>query len=214
MLQETAKQLLQEYPHLSIRALHADFAGNPAVMKALALDHKAIAFFGSSLGNFTQLESAAFLRQTAALMGPDDVFLLGLDLKKSASILIPAYDDAQGVTAAFNLNILQRINHELGGNFILAAFEHLARYNAVYGRIEMHLRSRIAQQVTIARTHQRIAFAAGETIHTENSYKYTLEDIQALGAQAHLALHRTWLDHQGYFVVALFRPESRLLKKP
>jgi len=204
-LEECAQKLLAEYSHLSIRAMHADFAGNPGIIGALHLDKKAIAFFGSNLGNFTREESLDFLQGTAAMMGPDDVSLLGIDLKKSPALLVPAYDDAQGVTAEFNLNLLQRMNRELGANFHVQGFEHVALYNEAHGRIEMHLRSRWAQQVTIARTAQTISFAAGETIHTENSYKYSVEDIQALGRRAHLALHRTWFDRQHYFLLGLFR---------
>ena len=140
------------------------------------------------------------------MMGADDVFLLGIDLKKSTRLLLPAYDDAQGVTAAFNLNVLQRINRELGGDFDLRCFEHVALYNAACGRIEMHLRSLRAQEVTIAKLAQSVTFAAGETIHTENSYKYSLDDIQAMGDRAGFQLDKTWCDGQGYFLVALFRP--------
>ena len=207
-LEESAQKLLAEYSLLSIRAMHADFAGNPGIIGALHLDKKAIAFFGSNLGNFTRAESLDFLQGTAAMMGPDDVFLLGIDLKKSPALLVPAYDDAQGVTAEFNLNLLHRMNRELGANFHVQGFEHVALYNEAHGRIEMHLRSRWAQQVTIARTAQIISFAAGETIHTENSYKYSVEDIRALGRRAHLALHRTWFDRQHYFLLGLFRRDS------
>ena len=207
-LEESAQKLLAEYASLSIRAMHADFAGNPGVIGALHLDRKAIAFFGSNLGNFTREESLDFLQGTAAMMGPDDVFLLGIDLKKSPALLVPAYDDAQGVTAAFNLNLLHRINRELGANFHVHGFEHFVLYNEAHGRIEMHLRSRWAQQVSIARTEQTIHFAAGETIHTENSYKYSVEDIRALGRRAHLTLSRTWFDRQRYFLLGLFRRAS------
>jgi len=204
-LEDSAQKLLAAYAHLSIRAIHADFAGNPGVIQALRLEKKALAFFGSNLGNFTREESLDFLQGTAALMGPEDVFLLGVDLKKSLTLLLPAYDDAQGVTAAFNLNLLHRMNRELGANFHVPAFVHLALYNEAHGRIEMHLRSLWAQHVTIAKTAQTIYFAAGETIHTENSYKYSLEDIRALGRHAGLTLSRTWFDRQRYFVLGLFR---------
>lgn len=207
-LEESAQKLLAEYAHLSIYAIHADFAGNPGVIQALRLEKKALAFFGSNLGNFTREESLDFLQGMAALMGPEDVFLLGVDLKKSLMLLLPAYDDAQGVTAAFNLNLLHRMNRELGANFHVPAFAHLALYNEEHGRIEMHLRSRWAQHVTIATTAQTISFAAGETIHTENSYKYSIEDIHALGRHAGLTLSRTWFDRQHYFVLGLFRRES------
>src|SRR5262245_41597227 len=159
-LEESAQKLLAEYSHLSIRAMHADFAGNPGIIGALHLDKKAIAFFGSNLGNFTRAESLDFLQATAAMMGPDDVFLLGIDLKKSPALLVPAYDDAQGVTAEFNLNLLHRMNHELGANFHVQGFEHVALYNEEHGRIEMHLRSRVTQPVHSAREETTIHFAA------------------------------------------------------
>jgi dimethylhistidine N-methyltransferase len=207
-LEESAQKLLAEYAYLSIRAIHADFAHNPGVIQTLHLGKKALAFFGSNLGNFSRAESLAFLQGIAALMGPEDVFLLGVDLKKSRALLLPAYDDAQEVTAAFNLNLLHRINRELGANFHVPAFAHVALYNEEHGRIEMHLRSRWAQHVTITKTAQTIAFAAGETIHTENSYKYSLEDIRALGRHASLTLDRTWFDRHHYFLMGLFRREA------
>jgi dimethylhistidine N-methyltransferase len=206
MLKQAAGQLLKAFPHMSIQALHADFTGNPGVIQQLPIGKKVIAFFGSSLGNLTPEESIAFLRQVAAIMGPEDVFLLGIDLKKSAAVLVPAYNDSQGVTAAFNLNILQRINRELDGNFDLHSFEHVAFYNEEHGRIEMHLRSRWAQHVTIAKVDQVVRFAAAETIHTENSYKYSVDEVRDLGRHANLLLRRTWFDRQRAFLVGLFRP--------
>jgi dimethylhistidine N-methyltransferase len=205
MLKQAAAQLLEEFSHISIQALHADFTGHPGVIRHLPIHQKAIAFFGSSLGNITPEESVDFLRQTAAIMQPEDVLLLGLDLKKSAALLVPAYDDRQGVTAAFNLNLLHRINRELGGNFDLQHFEHVALYNKVHGRIEMHLRSRKAQQVTIAAIGQVVTFAAGETIHTENSYKYSVDEVREMGRCANLTLSQTWFDDKRYFLVGLFR---------
>jgi L-histidine Nalpha-methyltransferase len=206
ILWDTAQQLLQEYNHIEIRAMHADFSGQPEVIQAFQLEKKAVAFLGSSLGNFTPEESVAFLRRTAAIMGPEDVFLLGIDLKKSPAILVPAYDDAQGVTAAFNLNVLHRINRELGGRFDLHSFEHLALYNEAEGRIEMHLRSLQAQRVPIRKIAPVVSFAKDETIHTESSYKYNVDDVRDLGYEAHLVLRRTWFDARRYFLLALFRP--------
>jgi L-histidine Nalpha-methyltransferase len=206
ILWDMAQRLLQEYSHIEIRAMHADFAGQPEVIQAFQLEKKAVAFFGSSLGNFTPEESVAFLRRTAAIMGPEDVFLLGLDLKKSPAILVPAYDDAQGVTAAFNLNVLHRINRELGGQFDPHNFEHLALYNEEQGRIEMHLRSLQAQRVPIVKIAPAVSFAKDETIHTESSYKYSVDEVRDLGYEAHLVLRRTWFDARRYFLLALFRP--------
>lgn len=201
----TAKLLLADFPHLTISALHADFAQQPDVIQQLDLEVKAIAFLGSSMGNFTTPESLTFLRRMQDMMGIDDVFLLGIDLKKSPRLLCPAYDDAQGVTAAFNLNLLRRINRELGGNFDLDTFEHVALYNESLGRIEMHLRSLRTQDIAITELAQSVRFVCGETIHTENSYKYSLDDIRSLAAQANLRLEQTWLDRQRLFLVALLR---------
>jgi L-histidine N-alpha-methyltransferase len=206
VLWDTANQLLQEYSYVEIHAMHADFAGQPEVIQAFQLDQKAVAFFGSSLGNFTPAESLEFLQRTAAIMGPEDVFLLGIDLKKSPAILVPAYDDAQGVTAAFNLNVLHRINRELGGRFDPQSFEHLALYNDEQGRIEMHLRSRLAQRVPIIKIEQVVSFSKDETIHTESSFKYSVDEVRDLGYQANLVLRRTWFDARRYFLLALFRP--------
>jgi L-histidine N-alpha-methyltransferase len=205
VLWDTANRLLQEYSHSEIRAMHADFAGQPEVIQAFQLEKKAVAFFGSSLGNFTPEESVQFLQRTAAIMGPEDVFLLGIDLKKSPAILLPAYDDAQGVTAAFNLNVLHRINRELGGRFDPQNFEHLALYNDQQGRIEMHLRSRLAQRVPIIALEQVVSFGKDETIHTESSYKYSVDEVRDLGYQANLVLRRSWFDARRYFLLALFR---------
>jgi dimethylhistidine N-methyltransferase len=206
ILWHTAHRLLQEYSHVEIHAMHADFAGQPEVIQAFQLEKKAVAFFGSSLGNFTPAESVEFLRRTAAILGPEDVFLLGIDLKKSPAILLPAYDDAQGVTAAFNLNVLHRINRELGGRFDPQSFDHLALYNDEQGRIEMHLRSRQAQRVPIVKIEQVVSFGKDETIHTESSYKYSVDEVRDLGYQADLVLRRTWFDARRYFLLALFRP--------
>jgi L-histidine N-alpha-methyltransferase len=206
VLWDTANRLLQEYSHIEIRAIHADFAGQPEVIQAFQLEKKAVAFFGSSLGNFTPAESVEFLQRTAAIMGPEDVFLLGIDLKKSPAILVPAYDDAQGVTAAFNLNVLHRINRELGGRFDPQSFEHLALYNDAQGCIEMHLRSRQAQRVPIVKIDQVVSFGKDETIHTESSFKYSVDEVRDLGYQANLVLRRTWFDARRWFLLALFRP--------
>src|SRR5262245_39965956 len=206
VLWDTANRLLQEYSHIEIRAMHADFAGQPEVIQAFQLEKKAVAFLGSSLGNSTPEESVRFLQRTAAIMGPEDVFLLGIDLKKSPAIMLPAYDDAQGVTAAFNLNVLHRINRELGGQFELQSFEHLALYNNERGCIEMHLRSRHAQRVPIVQIEQVVSFDKDETIHTESSYKYSVDEVRDMGYQANLVLRRTCFDARRSFLLALFRP--------
>jgi dimethylhistidine N-methyltransferase len=206
VLWDTANRLLQEYSYAEIHAMHADFSEQPEVIQAFQLEKKAVAFFGSSLGNFTPAESVGFLQRMAAMLGPEDAFLLGIDLKKSPAILLPAYDDPQGVTAAFNLNVLHRMNHQLGGRFDLQSFEHLALYNDAQGCIEMHLRSRRAQRVPIIEIEQVVSFDKDETIHTESSYKYSVDEVRDLGYQANLVLRRTWFDARRWFLLALFRP--------
>jgi len=133
------------------------------------------------------------------LLNPGEGFLLGVDLKKDESVLIPAYDDALGVTAAFNLNLLGRINRELGGEFDLGAFRHRALYNREAGRVEMHLESRRAQTVAIRTLGLEVPFAAGEMIHTESSYKFRGDQIVALAAETGFELRRTWADSKGWF---------------
>jgi L-histidine N-alpha-methyltransferase len=205
LILDTANRLLDEYTHIKIQAIHADFAQQPEVIQALELETKAIAFLGSTLGNFTPAESLQFLQRIAAILGPDDLLLLGIDLKKSPAVILPAYDDAQGVTAAFNMNMLHRINSELGGRFSPRNFQHIALYDAERGCIEMRLRSLIAQQVPIAKIGRTISFSKEETIHTESSYKYSANEIRDLAYQANFILRRVWFDAEQRFLVALFR---------
>src|SRR5262249_49090181 len=146
---------------------------------------------------------AAFLRRIQGTMTPADRMLVGVDLRKDPAVLEAAYDDAAGVTAAFNLNLLARINHELNGNFDVSAFQHRAIYNQDLGRIEMYLVSTRAQRVTIGRLGLTVRFAAGETIHTENSYKYSLAEINAVAAAAGLQDQCAWPDAGGRFSLHL-----------
>src|SRR5205814_6121515 len=142
------------------------------------------------IGNLTHDEAVSMLRDLRSVLNPGDALFLGADLRKSKSILEPAYDDALGVTAAFNLNLLQRINRELGGNFDLEKFAHRAFYDEERGRVEMHLVSREAQRVRIA--DYEVSFAAGETIHTENSYKYDDETLARLAQESGVSVEREW----------------------
>src|SRR5262249_7123475 len=151
-----------------------------------------ILWLGSNIGNFTREEAAAFLLRIRDTMTSVDRMLVGVDLRKDRAVLVPAYDDAAGVTAAFNLNLLARINCELDGDFDLSAFRHRALYNSDLGRIEMYLVSTRVQTVTIRRIGLIVKFAAGEMIHTENSYKYNLAEIDAVAAAAGLQDHRYW----------------------
>jgi L-histidine Nalpha-methyltransferase len=162
-------------------------------------------FLGSTIGNFNRSEAMTFLSRLAKRMRPGDHLLLGADLVKARARLISAYDDPLGVTAAFNLNLLARINRELDGHFDLSRFRHQARYNERYSRIEMHLRSRVAQQVHIGALDLTIPFAADETIWTESSHKFRAEDIAALGRRSGWTCVRQWVDGEWGFAETLLR---------
>lgn len=166
---------------------------------------KLVLYIGSSIGNFEPFQAGALLRKLRTSLNPGDALLLGTDMRKPTSILIPAYDDARGVTAAFNKNILAHINRELGANFNLDAFAHRAVWNSEESRIEMHLESLQEQVVTIPAIETSIRFCAGETIHTENSYKFTLPMLDAISKNGGFRIERTWSDPRVWFTVHLLR---------
>ncbi|HEY5790965.1 MAG TPA: L-histidine N(alpha)-methyltransferase, partial [Gammaproteobacteria bacterium] len=162
-----------------------------------------VAFFpGSSIGNFEPAAAVGLLQRLRELVGSGGALLIGADLVKDAARLEAAYDDVQGLTAAFNLNLLARLNRELDTDFDLARFDHRARYDEEAQRVEMHLVSRVAQRVTLG--EREIDFAAGESIHTENAYKYTREGFRELAARAGCVPWREWSDPEGLFAVFLF----------
>jgi L-histidine Nalpha-methyltransferase len=163
-----------------------------------------VMFLGSTIGNFRRLAAAHFLRDIRHLMRPGDALILGADLLKPEPALVNAYDDPAGVTAAFNLNLLGRLNRELGANFDLREFEHEARFDPVASAIEMHLRSRRDQTVKIEAAGCSIDFVEGETIWTEASHKYTLEDIAHMGDVAGFSLSAQWTDAEWPFAETLF----------
>ena len=163
-----------------------------------------VLLLGSNLGNFDMPEAQAFLRRIRAVLAPGDLLLLGADLVKSEAELLLAYDDPLGVTAAFNKNLLVRINHELQGDFDLAAFDHRAAWNRDLQRIEMHLVSRVAQDVRIPVADTTVHFDRGEYIWTESSYKYTPDQIRDLGAAVHLAARDQWIENDARFALTLF----------
>jgi dimethylhistidine N-methyltransferase len=181
-LQQDLTQLARDLPHLVVHPLIADFTQPFAIPQRLAALPRVGFFPGSTIGNFEPAEAGAFLRHVGQVLGPDTLFLVGVDLVKNHAILHRAYNDFAGVTAKFNLNLLARINRELGADFDLAAFEHRAFFNATHSRIEMHLVSAKPQKVRL--NGAIIDFRSGETIHTENSYKYTIDSFQALARAA------------------------------
>ena len=167
-----------------------------------------VLFLGSTIGNFERGPADYFLRQVRALLSPGDALLLGADLVKPVPQLLAAYDDSIGVTAAFNLNLLARINRELEGDFDLSRFRHEARYNEAERRVEMHLRSLVGQTVTIPRANLRVDFQAGETIWTESSHKYDPAEIQGMALKAGFVCERQWVDQEWPFAESLLRVRS------
>ena len=198
-LRGAAAALRRRFPRLDIFAVHGDFS-RPLKIPALPGRGRRVVYFpGSTIGNLTPREAQAFLRRTRAQVGSRGAMLVGVDLKKDAGVLHAAYNDAKGVTAAFNLNLLNRINRELDADFRLNRFAHYAYYNPTLGRIEMHLVSLARQQARIGRT--RFEFEAGETIHTENSYKYSVAEFRALAKSAGFRGEKVWLDARGRFAL-------------
>ncbi len=181
-LQQDLTQLERDLPRLFVHPLVADFTKPYAIPAELATLPRVGFFPGSTIGNFEPAEASAFLRHSGDMLGADALLLVGIDLVKDEATLYRAYNDAQGVTAKFNLNLLVRMNRELGADFDLAAFEHRAFFNAAQSRIEMHLVSTKPQRVRV--NGIEIGFGRDETIHTENSYKYSVESFQALARGA------------------------------
>jgi len=198
-LAKEAAAVRRDVPWIAVLPVTADFTRDfdlPAQIRA----RPRVGFFpGSTIGNFEPEDAAEFLRQAGRILGPGSAMIVGVDRIKDERVLNAAYDDAAGVTARFNLNVLARMNRELSGNFDLASFRHRAFYNAENHRIEMHLESLKAQSVTVA--GRTFAFAKGETIHTENSYKYTVESFRALAREAGWRPVATWADERDYFAI-------------
>lgn len=203
VLEETAADLLDRFPRMEIVAVAAEYQHGLLYLHSESDRPRLILWLGSNIGNFTRDEAAVFLHRIRDIMAPADRLLVGVDLRKERAILEAAYDDDAGVTAAFNRNLLARINSELNGNFDLSAFQHRAIYNDELGRIEMHLVSLCDQRVTIGRIGLAIGFRAEEMIHTENSYKYSLAEMDAVAAAAGLCVQRAWQDAAGRFSLHL-----------
>jgi dimethylhistidine N-methyltransferase len=210
-LQEEAKELTNDRPQLQVLPVVADISTMFELPEAARAAPACCGFFpGSTIGNFEPHEAAGFLSNAGRILGAGAILIIGYDLIKSPDVLNLAYNDFQGVTAKFNKNLLARINRELGANFKLESFEHHAFYNRERNRIEMHLASLKRQKVRVA--GDTIDFRAGETIHTENSHKYSVESLAALAGGVGWNLISTWSDPKKYFAVSAFRfakPEKK-----
>jgi dimethylhistidine N-methyltransferase len=204
-LERARARLARSHPHLRVSILPTDFT-HPVRLPNEFADMPRLGFLpGSTIGNFEPAEAQRFLIQVRETLGSRARLLIGVDLRKDPAVLIPAYNDTAGVTAAFNLNLLVRLNREADADFDLSAFRHRAIWNPTDSRIEMHLISRRDQVVHVA--HRAIRFAANETIHTENSYKYTLEGFVALATMAAWRACKMWTDSGGLFSVHLLEAE-------
>ena len=206
-LDRARQNILDHIPDVSVRCQVADYTREPLPENRLRGIRTLALYIGSSIGNFTPAEAHAVLSNLRAQLLPGDQLLLGTDMVKDAETMLAAYNDVQGVTAAFNRNVLVRLNRDLGADFDLAAFRHKAIWNAAESRIEMHLESLAAQRVHIpangAGPALTLHFAAGETIHTENSYKFTPAAIESLLEAASFKATHTWTDAGKLFAVTL-----------
>lgn len=191
---EARTRLLAKFPGLKVRRVHDDFSSLDALPSDLACKRKHAFFLGSTIGNFDPSEATNLLRTWKQALGPRAQLVVGADILKDRDTLLAAYNDAAGITKEFNLNILARINSEFGQIFDLSTFDHSAIFNADKSRIEMHLVSRVSQVVHFF--DRSIRFAAGETIHTENSYKHSPSSFRAIVGSAGWHIERTWTDGQ------------------
>ena len=213
-LLQTVRELKESYPDLKIQPVVADYtqyfpqpnetpSGSAENRSALPGGRRVVFFPGSTIGNFSSEEVTRFLQLIHQIVAPDGGFLVGVDLKKSRETLEAAYNDSEGVTAAFNKNLLERLNREAGANFDPERFEHRALYNEKEGRIEMHLVSLEPQQAEVG--GETFRFEEGETIHTENSYKYTLEEFAGRVSDL-FRVERVWTDEADYFSLQYLIP--------
>lgn len=203
ILTESSEQLIQDYDNLHITGIIDTYEGGLEFLKHYDDKKNLIIFLGSSFGNFSPSDGYVFLEKIYATMKPGDLFLIGLDLVKEKQILESAYDDSQGITAEFNLNVLSRINIELGANFNLKNFEHHSVYHEKKQRIEMYLKSRVNQSVIVPKSNLSLNLEKNELIHTEHSHKYQLSQIHELLNDVGFTLKHTWLDENKYFSLTL-----------
>jgi dimethylhistidine N-methyltransferase len=204
-LEAARARIEQEIPGVHVAPRLMDYTHGFDLGPAAPGERRLVLYIGSSIGNFDPQPAAQLLAGIRAALQPGDALLLGVDLVKNESPLLAAYDDAAGVTARFNLNLLARLNRELGADFDLASFAHRAVWNAAESRMEMHLESLTAQRVRLTLLDLVVSFSAGERIHTENSYKYAPGRAEAMLAAAGFAAESTWTDARGWFAVCLGR---------
>ncbi|MDE3245977.1 MAG: L-histidine N(alpha)-methyltransferase, partial [Acidobacteriota bacterium] len=203
-LQQARAALADIFPKLEVRPIHGDYLEGLASLERSGA-RRLVLFLGSTIGNFDPAHATDFLRAVRQPLQPGDALLIGMDQAKAPTVLIPAYDDAAGVTAEFNLNVLARLNREAGADFRLAGFRHVALWNDAESRIEMHLESQARQSVRIPALDLDLDFHRGERIHTENSYKYGPGAGEAILRDAGWTLERTWTDEQNWFALHLAR---------
>ena len=203
ILTESSEQLLKDYPTLNITGIIDTYEGGLEFLQNYDDKQNLIIFLGSSFGNFSPDDGKIFLKKIFSTMKPGDLFLIGLDLVKDKTILESAYDDSQGITAKFNLNVLSRINDELDADFIINNFSHYSVYNENDQRIEMNLKSLIPQSVTIKKSNLSLNLDEGELIHTEYSHKYNPSQIKTLLCDIGFEIKNMWLDDKKYFSLTL-----------
>ena len=203
-LQEAVTHLGRQFPQLRVNPIVADYTGGVDALNRIS-GRKLVLYIGSSIGNFEPEESVRMMHRIRRSLRAGDAMLLGTDMVKSSKVLIPAYDDAAGVTAAFNKNLLARLNRELDADFDLDAFRHVVVWNKRCSRMEMHLESLRSQSAFLPVLDMDVTFSVGERIHTENSYKYTLEMVEAILRESGFRLEQSWYDRQKWFGVHLAR---------
>jgi len=203
-LQVAVESLNGSYPQVRVHPVATNYVADSGFLESVS-GRKLVLYLGSSIGNFEPEEAAGLLTRMRSHMDVGDTLLLGTDLVKDTAVLLPAYNDAQGVTARFNKNILARINRELGGNFDLDLFRHVALWNPVRSRIEMHLESALDQTVKVKLIGLEAPFAKGERIHTENSYKYTIAGVRDFLLSTGFEIESTWTDPKNWFGTHLAR---------
>jgi L-histidine Nalpha-methyltransferase len=203
-LDEAKKRVREELRGALIQPIVTDFGNGFSFLREIP-GRKLVLYLGSSIGNFNWGDATALLRKVHARLTPGDALLLGTDMVKGPEILVPAYDDAQGVTAEFNKNILHRINREMDGSFDVDSFRHIAEWNPRLSGMQIYLESLQAHRVSLRLTGTVIRFAAGERIHTENSYKYSVEMIERMLCISGFSLEKTWFDQRNWFGLHLAR---------